>query len=124
MGKFFGKVVLVPEDNETVPVMPPTYWDIPIFCADKSYLLVGGLGGIGRSVAEWMFRKGARELAFLSRSGASADESRETINWLKCKGVKVSIFQGDVVNYATVESCIKTIGHNLGGVHHGHIGRK
>src|SRR5262249_9387584 len=92
MGKFFGKVVLVPEDDETVPVMPPAYRDIPIFRADKSYLLVGGLGGIGRSVAEWMFRKGARELGFLSRSGASTEESRETIDWLKSKSVSVSIF--------------------------------
>jgi acyl transferase domain-containing protein/NADPH:quinone reductase-like Zn-dependent oxidoreductase/aryl carrier-like protein len=116
MGKFFGKVVLVPEDDETVPVMPPAYRDIPIFCANKSYLLVGGLGGIGRSVAEWMFRKGARELAFLSRSGAGTEESRETIDWLKSKGVSVPIFQGDVANYATVESCIQALGHNLGGI--------
>jgi acyl transferase domain-containing protein/NADPH:quinone reductase-like Zn-dependent oxidoreductase/NRPS condensation-like uncharacterized protein/aryl carrier-like protein len=116
MGKFFGKVVLVPQDDETVPVMPPAYRDIPIFCADKSYLLVGGLGGIGRSVAEWMFRKGARKLTFLSRSGASTEESRETIDWLKSKGVSVSIFQGDVANYATVESCIQALGHSLGGI--------
>lgn len=116
MGKFFGKVVLVPEDREVVPVMPPAYLDRQIFKPDKSYLLVGGLGGIGRSVAEWMFRKGARQLAFLSRSGANSAEAQDTIDWLEGKGVRVSVFQGSAVDYPVVERCVQDIGHNLGGV--------
>jgi hypothetical protein len=40
-----------------------------MFSADKSYLLVGGLGSLGLYVAEWLYRNGARNLILTSRSG-------------------------------------------------------
>lgn len=117
MGKFFGKIVLVPEDNELVPVLPPIYRDKPLFKADKSYLLVGGLGGIGRSLSEWMFRKGAREIAFFSRSGlGNSQTAKDTVQWLQARGVQVHVFKGDVSNEADVQACIDTLSPNLGGV--------
>ena len=116
MGKVFGKVILVPGEKDIVPVAPPTYSNRPLFSAAKSYLLVGGLGGIGRSLAEWMFRKGARKLGFLSRSGAKRDDAKDTVDWLKARGVEVSVFAGDVANYAAVENCIRTLGDSLGGI--------
>ena len=36
--------------------------------ADASYLIVGGMGGIGRSLCEWMVERGARHLIVLSRN--------------------------------------------------------
>ncbi|GME30265.1 uncharacterized protein K452DRAFT_301651 [Neofusicoccum parvum] len=116
MGKFFGKIILVPEPNQLVPVMPPSYRDVPLFRADKSYLLVGGLGGIGRSLAEWMFRKGARQIAFLSRSGASGTDAQATVKWLTERGVSLSVFQGDVSKKRDVDQCIRALSRNLAGV--------
>lgn len=40
----------------------------PAFRSDRTYLLVGGLGGLGRAPATWMAENGARSLVFLSRS--------------------------------------------------------
>ena len=34
---------------------------------DASYVIVGGMGGIGRSICEWMVDRGARHLIVLSR---------------------------------------------------------
>lgn len=116
MGKVFGKVVLVPGENDVVPVAPPTYTNRPLFDPAKSYLLVGGLGGIGRSLAEWMFRKGARKLGFLSRSGAKREDAKDTVNWLKARGVEVHVFAGDVAKYTTVKECVQTLGSSLGGI--------
>ncbi|KAF2137936.1 uncharacterized protein K452DRAFT_301651 [Aplosporella prunicola CBS 121167] len=116
MGRFFGKVVLVPDDNELVPVMPPSYRDVQLFNPDKSYLLVGGLGGVGRSLAEWLCRRGAREIAFLSRSGARGAEAQATVEWLTEKGVSVYVFQGDVSKPTDVDKCIRSLRHNLGGI--------
>jgi len=116
MGKVFGKVVLVPGDKDVVPVTPPTYTNRALFDPAKSYLLVGGLGGIGRSLAEWMFRKGARKLGFLSRSGAKRDDAKDTVNWLKARGVEVHVFAGDVAKYTAVQECVRTLGNNLGGI--------
>jgi shikimate 5-dehydrogenase len=39
---------------------------------DYSYLLVGGLGGIGRSIARSLALNGAKHLIFISRSGRSS----------------------------------------------------
>ena len=116
MGKVFGKVVLVPGENDVVPVTPPTYTNRNLFNPAKSYLLVGGLGGIGRSLAEWMFRKGARKLAFLSRSGAKRAEAKETLEWLRVRGVEANVFAGDVASYATVQDCVRCLGSSLGGI--------
>ncbi|KAK8054463.1 polyketide synthase [Apiospora phragmitis] len=116
IGKFFGKIVLIPVDDELVPVAPVLFRDVPLFHAHKSYLSVGGLGGIGRSLSEWMFRKGAREIAFLSRSGDKSTDAKETIQWLRERGVKTQVFKGDVSNRAHVDECIAALSHNLGGV--------
>lgn len=39
------------------------------FDANKVYILVGGLGGLGLEVAYWMVTRGARKLVLVSRSG-------------------------------------------------------
>jgi hypothetical protein len=45
------------------------------FRPDVAYLIVGGLGGIGRAVANWLVENGARHLVFLSRA------------WMMCRGL-------------------------------------
>uniref|UniRef100_A0A8H7N118 Carrier domain-containing protein n=1 Tax=Bionectria ochroleuca TaxID=29856 RepID=A0A8H7N118_BIOOC len=95
MGKFFGKIILKPDERELVPLVPMSFTDKPLFKPGKTYLLVGGLGGIGRSLSEWMFRRGARKLAFLSRSGDKSNEAKATIAWLHDRGVETSVFKID-----------------------------
>ena len=116
MGKHFGKIVLVPGDNDLVPVLPVSYRNINLFESHKTYLLVGGLGGIGRTLAEWLYRKGARNLAFLSRSGAERIDAEATVNWLKARNVHVSVFAGDVANIHVVEQCVQSLGSSLAGI--------
>ncbi|KAL9034350.1 MAG: hypothetical protein Q9214_007084, partial [Letrouitia sp. 1 TL-2023] len=116
MGKQFGKVVLVPGENDIVPVMSVSYRNQTLFNPARTYLLVGGLGGIGRSLAQWMYRRGARKLAFLSRSGAQRSDAKATIQWLETRCVRVSVFAGDVANLATVENCVQSIGKDLAGI--------
>ncbi|KAL3426470.1 beta-ketoacyl synthase domain-containing protein [Phlyctema vagabunda] len=117
MGKYFGKVVLVPKENELVPVVPSSYHNLSMqFDPTKSYLLVGGLGGIGRALAEWMFLKGARKMIFFSRSGSDSAEAKTTVEWLVLRNVHVTIHRGDVSNTADVESCIRSAGHMLSGI--------
>jgi NAD(P)-dependent dehydrogenase (short-subunit alcohol dehydrogenase family) len=41
------------------------------FEADATYVVAGGSGGLGRAIAEWMVRSGARNILLLSRSGTS-----------------------------------------------------
>ncbi|XYH95262.1 SDR family NAD(P)-dependent oxidoreductase [Sorangium sp. So ce1128] len=62
---------------------------------DGSYLIVGGLGGLGLSLARWMVARGARHLVLAGRSGAS-DEARRAIGALEALGAQVVVAQADV----------------------------
>ncbi|KIK54393.1 polyketide synthase [Collybiopsis luxurians FD-317 M1] len=42
-----------------------------LFRADRSYLLVGGIGSMGMKIALWMYENGARNIILTSRSGAA-----------------------------------------------------
>lgn len=43
------------------------------FDANKTYILVGGLGGLGLEVAYWLVTRGAKKLVLVSRSGVKND---------------------------------------------------
>jgi len=62
---------------------------------DGTYLITGGLGGLGLVFAEWMVEQGVRHLVLVGRSGASG-ATREALNELECSGAKVLVAKGDV----------------------------
>ncbi|KAI1743139.1 ketoacyl-synt-domain-containing protein [Xylaria scruposa] len=66
------------------------------FKPDATYLLVGGLGGIGRKIALWMTEREARRLAFVSRSGTDHPEAAQLVKLLRNRGVDVSVLRADV----------------------------
>ncbi|KAE8310676.1 hypothetical protein BDV41DRAFT_590299 [Aspergillus transmontanensis] len=63
---------------------------------DASYLLVGGLGGIGRAIATWMVEKGARYLIFLSRSAGESDTDQRFFHELYVQGCLAIPVKGNV----------------------------
>jgi acyl transferase domain-containing protein/acyl-CoA synthetase (AMP-forming)/AMP-acid ligase II/acyl carrier protein len=65
--------------------------------ADATYLITGGNGGLGLSVARWLSENGARHLVLLSRSGASK-ASDDLASELKEHGTTVVGMQCDVSN--------------------------
>ncbi|RCI10159.1 hypothetical protein L249_8593 [Ophiocordyceps polyrhachis-furcata BCC 54312] len=60
------------------------------FRPDASYLVAGGLGGIGRAVLRWMARRGARNLMVPSRSAVSTPAAAELVAELESRGVRVA----------------------------------
>lgn len=64
--------------------------------ADASYLLVGGLGGIGRAIALWMIAHGARNIIFANRSGMNKQEAKDVVEQLEDAGARVRVFSCDV----------------------------
>jgi acyl transferase domain-containing protein/NAD(P)-dependent dehydrogenase (short-subunit alcohol dehydrogenase family) len=48
------------------------------FPNDRTYLITGGLSGLGLRTAAWMCERGARHLALLSRSGVAATGTAES----------------------------------------------
>ncbi|KAL4894910.1 hypothetical protein BDV59DRAFT_192302 [Aspergillus ambiguus] len=70
----------------------------PLFKPDASYMLVGGLSGIGREMAMWMAEHGAKTLILVSRSGLSKAGCDETLTELGKKGTKGIVYACDVSN--------------------------
>nr|WLV27769.1 fatty acid synthase [Panonychus citri] len=97
-GKHIGKVILKVCDEEPTPVTPPVSVSIPaiartIFYPNKSYILVGGLGGFGLELAHWMVDRGARHLILTSRSGPREGYQHLAVKRLKALGANVVVSQ-------------------------------
>lgn len=109
-GKHIGKVVLKIRDEEsrqtmipkprTVPAIPRTYMN-----PDKTYVLVGGLGGFGLELANWLVNRGAMNIVLTSRSGVKTGYQSLCIRRWKEKGVNVFVSTED----ASTEKGAKTL---------------
>jgi acyl transferase domain-containing protein len=81
-GQHVGKIVLIPRRDPTPR-------------ADRSYLITGGLGGIGLTCAAWLVAAGARHLALAGRREPSA-AARHAIAELERQGASVTVLQADI----------------------------
>ncbi|KAI0505869.1 putative polyketide synthase [Xylaria bambusicola] len=90
-----GKVVVSMENSSSrVPVAPSKYRTI--LDPEKSYLLIGCLGGLGRSLSRWMMSRGARKFVFTGRSGCDKPMAKQLVSRLRNGGATVSVVRGDV----------------------------
>ncbi|KAI4849577.1 ketoacyl-synt-domain-containing protein [Aureobasidium sp. EXF-8845] len=107
-------VVLTYDRRSMVPIHKP-YAQI-LFSSESSYLLIGCLGGLGRSLIRWMFSRGARHFVFLSRSGTDNPEAAECVIELEKLGGKPVVVRGDVSIRSDVEQAIKRAKSPIRGV--------
>ncbi|ACY15481.1 type I polyketide synthase [Haliangium ochraceum] len=68
---------------------------------EGAYLITGGLGRLGLSVAEWLVARGARHLVLLARSLPSA-AAEARIAALEAQGAEVLALQADVADAAAL----------------------
>ncbi|CAG7923142.1 unnamed protein product [Penicillium olsonii] len=85
---------------------------------DKSgvYLLVGGLGGLGRSVSTWMVERGARHLIYISRSAGATEEHSGFFQELASMGCRADFVQGSVLNLDDVTRAMQLAHGRLKGI--------
>lgn len=95
-GKHIGKVVLSMALDEQVKVLPQT--PTAKLRSDASYLIVGGVGGLGRSIAHWFADHGAANLILLSRSAGDAGKTSSLVTGLREAGCRVVAISCDVSN--------------------------
>ena len=85
-----------------VPSILPTYE----FDENATYLIAGGLGGLGRSIARWMASRNTKNLILLSRSGIKDEAGQLLIDELESKGVRVMVPACDVSNMTLLASVL------------------
>ncbi|KAI1425016.1 hypothetical protein F5Y12DRAFT_749302 [Xylaria sp. FL1777] len=78
--------------------------------SEGTYVLVGCLGGLGRSLTKWMVEHGARHFAFISRSGASKPEAARVIaNIQKSPGTSTRVYHADAANEIAMQCIIYSL---------------
>jgi NADPH:quinone reductase-like Zn-dependent oxidoreductase/acyl carrier protein/NADP-dependent 3-hydroxy acid dehydrogenase YdfG len=89
--------------------------------ADATYVVTGGLKGLGLLAAQWLAGEGARHLLLAGRSEPDAT-ARSAIVALQVAGVQVVTVAADVATAAGVDLIMAALGKGvprLGGVIHG-----
>ncbi|XP_073960833.1 fatty acid synthase-like isoform X2 [Choristoneura fumiferana] len=103
-GKHIGKVLIRIREEESgghsppprlLPALPRTYMH-----PAKSYVLVGGLGGFGLELCDWLVKQGARALVLNSRSGVRTGYQAWCIRRWREKGIQVNLSTSDVTTVA------------------------
>jgi len=133
-GNHIGKVVVTMPEN---PEELPTQFKKPVFklCEDASYLLAGGLGGIGQAIAVWMAEAGAKEgelsprklttsprrltrdlVVFLSRSAGAPGKYDKLMQELRALGCSAVMVSGSVISESDVKRAIKMATKPVRGV--------
>lgn len=116
-GSHIGKVVVtMPEDAGELPLAPIA--PKPQFSNDAAYLLVGGLGGLGRAISTWMVENGARHLVYLSRSAGQSANDKAFIHELESQGCAVQCFTGRVEDPEAVTRAVQNASRPIAGVLH------
>ncbi|KAF6795324.1 polyketide synthase [Colletotrichum musicola] len=116
-GSHIGKVVVtMPEQASELPLAPIA--PKPQFRDDAAYLLVGGLGGLGRAISTWMVENGARHLVYLSRSAGQSAKDKAFIHELESQDCAVQCFTGRVEDPEAVTRAVQNASKPVAGVLH------
>ena len=91
----------------------------PLIRPDATYLITGGLGGLGLAVADWLVASGARHLLLVGRRGPDvAAQSR--LDAMTAHGVTVQVAPADVADAAQLRTALAHVAEHapLAGVIH------
>ena len=94
---------------EHVPIYRPR---ATLFSSTANYVLIGGLGGLGRFICTWMVEHGARQLNVISRSGLTSAEAQSTHTAITKTGSTLNVFAADACDRPTVRSILSSIRKN------------
>ncbi|MEM7532860.1 MAG: type I polyketide synthase [Chloroflexota bacterium] len=75
--------------------------------ADGNYLITGGSGGLGLTIAQELAARGARYLTLLSRRGITSADAQNRIEELRANGVTVLVCQADVTDAQSLAAVLK-----------------
>ncbi len=108
--KHIGKIVLTQPADDAGHDPNGT-----LFHANATYLITGGLGGLGLAVAGWMVAQGAQNLVLVGRSGAS-ESAQITLNELTELGANIKVAKGDISRQEDVSRILDEIRQNESGM--------
>ncbi|KAJ5740086.1 Acyl transferase/acyl hydrolase/lysophospholipase [Penicillium manginii] len=118
-GVHLGKIVVSIRDNKGVQDLDNSAQrrrSHTQFDDSGAFLLVGGLGGLGRSVSTWMVERGARHFIYLSPTAGTKKDHQDFGEELMSMGCRVSFVQGSVSNLKDVIKAVARSEGRLKGI--------
>ncbi|MCF6251821.1 MAG: SDR family NAD(P)-dependent oxidoreductase [Methylococcaceae bacterium] len=94
-GKHIGKVVVSMREN-SIPVVPLVETRQAQFYQQASYLITGGFGGFGITLAHWIIQQGGNNIILAGRSGGESEQAQKAITELQATGANISVLKADV----------------------------
>ncbi|KAM3502816.1 hypothetical protein MY11210_008941 [Beauveria gryllotalpidicola] len=111
-GKNMGKLVICPRKGEQVRATNPTKAQ-KILRKNATYIIAGGTGGIGRSIARWMASRGAGYIVLLSRSARQTPQVQDVVEQCKNIGTEVHVEACDVADEQRVKAVLRRCARDL-----------
>ncbi|MFI1105659.1 type I polyketide synthase [Streptomyces melanogenes] len=91
----------------TGPATPPPAATAPdLVRPDGSYLITGGLGGLGLLTARRLAERGAHALVLVGRTAPGPDTQRDLDLLRAATGTAIEIITGDIADPGTVHACL------------------
>jgi acyl transferase domain-containing protein/acyl carrier protein len=91
-GRYIGRLARSP--RVAVPA------NVPVRGDGGSYLVTGGLGGLGLRLADWLAGAGAKHLVLVGRRGAETTAARDAVHAIEARGTSVDVIAADVADRA------------------------
>ena len=107
--KHIGKIVISLPANDRVV---NDFAAKPLIQANATYLITGGLGGLGLLTAQWLVEQGARQLVLMGRHAPSS-EAQAALQNLQQQGAEVRVWQADVADGEQLARVLETINASL-----------
>lgn len=91
--------------------------------SDGAYLVTGGLGGLGLTVAGWLADQGVQKIVLTTRSLSSIEAAQAQLDALRSRGIDVEAVQADVTDRHAMAQLMARFGNEknwpaLRGVFH------
>ncbi|UKZ47848.1 Type I Iterative PKS [Trichoderma virens] len=111
-GKTTGKLVVTHSGQSQVKATHPAPRS-DMLERDATYLIIGGTGGLGRSITRRMVRLGARHIILLSRSGKVTDDLTKLMKESRKLGASIYVVPCDVADEKSVQALVEELQDDL-----------
>ncbi|KAH7254804.1 hypothetical protein B0J15DRAFT_446835 [Fusarium solani] len=111
-GKTSGKVIVSPRAGERVKATHPQR-SSTLLQAEATYFIIGGTGGIGRSMARRMIQLGARHIVLLSRTSRVTGELGQLSEYARTQDANIYLRACDVADEKSVGALVEESARTL-----------
>ncbi|KAK9424108.1 hypothetical protein SUNI508_03596 [Seiridium unicorne] len=108
-----GMTYCVPLSTTKVPIMPQREHHVKEHLYPDSTYVLAGQGGLGMHIAKMLEANGVKNIALLSRSGATSAASRATIAFLEHRKVNVKVMKVDICDRDSLHYAVDEIENTM-----------